>query len=286
VLATTLVLGAAALAPAAAAGPPGALSYQGVLTDGAGVVVRDGTYGLEFQVLDQPMGGTLLFEQTLSAQVVDGLYNVILTSAPGMPYRDLAAAFEEGGFDRYMQVTITSDGNGVLPVPLVLAPRQQIASVPYALVAGRADRAGAFSGTRQVQFATSADRTRVIGQSGWTSLVEGDGATTLDLATTPPAPGCTIQVEGIASFYANGKVVYLTVLENGSAVGVPHVLDADGAKRMTLPAQYVNRTPTPNTTYTHSLGARASDTGVKQGDLQNGVESGVSLRVLLDCAAE
>lgn len=268
----------------ATAGPPGALSYQGVLTDGAGVVVRDGTHGLAFQVLDQPTGGMLLFEQTLSVQVVDGLYNVILTSAPGMPQRDLAAAFEEGGFDRYMQVTITSDGNGLLPVPLVLSPRQQIASVPYALVAGRADRAGAFSGTRDVQFATSANLTQPISKTSWTPLLVTGGSTPLQIEVTAPSVGCAIQVEGIASFVnGNGKRVFLTVLENGSPVGIPHVVET--SNRVTLTAQYVNQAPAPNGAYVYALAARTTGDDVTQGS-DDSVDSGVSLRVLLDCAAE
>jgi len=115
------------------AAPPELLSYQGVLTLSDGTVVPDGAYTLRFGVYDTATPeGRKAFEQSLDVQVRDGLYNVILSNQGGW---SLATAFE--GSPRYMEVAITSApaGSGLTP-PITLAPRQQVASVPYALAAG------------------------------------------------------------------------------------------------------------------------------------------------------
>jgi len=119
------------LAPAVApAQVPHHLNHQGILTTNDGVIVPDGEYVLEFQIHDTPSAsGTPLFSQQLTVNVVKGLYNVLLSDNGGSSLDD---AFD--GATRYLQIRIVS-GSGYNN--LTLAPRQQIASVPYALVAGR-----------------------------------------------------------------------------------------------------------------------------------------------------
>lgn len=122
-------------ASGARAQAPEMLSHQGVLTLSNGTVVPDGLYGVRFSVWDASSAGNAQFEQTLQVQVKDGLYNVLLTNQAGW---SLATAF--GGSPRYMEVAITSvpAGSGLAP-PITLTPRQQVASVPYALVAKAVD---------------------------------------------------------------------------------------------------------------------------------------------------
>lgn len=115
------------LASTAAAQAPPVVSYQGVLALEDGRVVDDPEpFGLRLRVYDAPAGGTFGFEQTLQVVVRDGLYNVML-SGPG-----IAQVFAGGA--RYMEVAIVS-GPGITQ-PVVLTPRQVVASAPYALVAG------------------------------------------------------------------------------------------------------------------------------------------------------
>ena len=118
-------------ATAARAQAPEMLSSQGVLTLSDGTMVPDGVYAVRFSVWDAPALGNESFEQTLQVQVKDGLYNVLLTNQGGW---SLTTAF--GGSPRYMDVAITSvpAGSGLTP-PITLTPRQQVASVPYALAA-------------------------------------------------------------------------------------------------------------------------------------------------------
>lgn len=114
---------------AAHAQAPELLGYQGVLTLSNGTVVPDGAYAIRFSVWDAASLGNASFEQTLQVLVKDGLYNVLLSNQSGW---SLATAF--GGSPRYMEVAITAvpTGSSLTP-PITLTPRQQIASVPYAL---------------------------------------------------------------------------------------------------------------------------------------------------------
>lgn len=128
-LATALLLPASA--PAAA---PELLSYQGVLTLADGTTVPDGDYTLTFAIYDDPVAGTPLYAKTLTVGVVDGLYNVILsTPDAGVP---LLQVFDSSG-QRYMGVTIEA-GPAALGYPVDLLPRHQMASVPYALSSANA----------------------------------------------------------------------------------------------------------------------------------------------------
>lgn len=112
------------------AAAPELMSYQGVLTDEDGRVVENGLYGLTFRIFGTATSGTAVWTQTLSVQVEDGLYNVIL-SQPG-----LATAIAPA--PRFLEVRINS-GPGIASA-VTLAPRQQLSSVPYALRAVEADK--------------------------------------------------------------------------------------------------------------------------------------------------
>lgn len=124
------------LLPAASkADAPSLLSYQGVLVDLTGSLVQDGTYTVEFGIYPTPTTGSPLFQQTLSVGVTNGLYNVILSGS------ELPNVFRTET-QTFMQVRILAGPAGSsYSYPVTLMPRQQIASVPYALVATDAPRA-------------------------------------------------------------------------------------------------------------------------------------------------
>ncbi|MEX2205535.1 MAG: hypothetical protein WEF50_04830 [Myxococcota bacterium] len=127
-----VVLGISTLSSTAFAQVPQHLNHQGILTNNQGVIVPDGAYVIEFQIYDTPSASTTpLFEQQLTVNVVNGLYNVLLSDNAG---GTLAEAFS--GATRYLQLRIVTSP-GATYDNVVLSPRQQIASVPYALVAGR-----------------------------------------------------------------------------------------------------------------------------------------------------
>lgn len=132
-----MVAGCLALAVALVAAPPSMaqvpeiVAHQGVLALSDGNLVHDENepFALTFRVFDQATGGTALFTQSLPVVVRNGRYNVLLSGS------GLAASFAGGA--AWIEVEIES-GPGVA-APVVLAPRQQVTSVPYALAAGLGD---------------------------------------------------------------------------------------------------------------------------------------------------
>jgi len=96
---------------------PETLSYQGVLTDAGGVVVADGSYDVTFRLYDVPSGGSPLWEETQSLQVVKGIFNAVLGSS-----NPLTLPFDT---TYYLGISV---GGGA-----ELTPRVELTSAPYSL---------------------------------------------------------------------------------------------------------------------------------------------------------
>ena len=97
---------------------PSTISYQGLLTDGAGTAVADGPYDLTLKLYNVPSGGGVLWSETQNAvPVVNGIFSINLGSVAG-----LALPFDQ---PYWLGVSI-----GVDPE---LAPRTPLTSAPYAL---------------------------------------------------------------------------------------------------------------------------------------------------------
>src|SRR5687767_14443322 len=67
----------------AAADAPRQISHQGVLLDANRVIVPNGLYTIDFEIFPTPAGGSYLFRQTIQVNVVDGVYNVLLSDTGG-----------------------------------------------------------------------------------------------------------------------------------------------------------------------------------------------------------
>ena len=103
---------------------PHQMNYQGHLTDADGHPIT-ATLEMTFRVWNQSGGGTELWHEThASVQVKDGSFSVLLGSVEPLP----ESVFT--GVPRWLQTEIGTQ---------VLSPRNQIASVAYALRAGAAD---------------------------------------------------------------------------------------------------------------------------------------------------
>jgi hypothetical protein len=168
--------GALALPRPAQAVAPELMSYQGVLLQNDGIAVPDGVYDLRFRLFDQQSGGTPVFEQTLSTQVVHGLYNVILSSNGGY---DLASVVTQNA-QLFIEVTVLANPP-IVPSDVTLLPRQQLASVPYALT----ETPGLVS-AKILRNSTSTTLTA----DDWT-VAPGLQGLTLDI----PSGGCVIEVQ-------------------------------------------------------------------------------------------
>jgi len=96
---------------------PQLINYQGILTDNAGEPLT-GTRSIQFIIYDAATAGNLLWSETQSVDVEDGLFNVLLGSVIPMAYE----LFEEA--NRYLAIKVEADNE--------MTPRQQLTSVGFA----------------------------------------------------------------------------------------------------------------------------------------------------------
>jgi hypothetical protein len=123
---------------------PEVINYQGKLTDADGAPLAGqagGTFRLRFEIFPQAEGGAAVWAEERDAVVIGGVFNVALGGAGGAAVgqvsNDLGAAFAQP--QRFLQTTIVS--GPTISEAQTLAPRQQLASTPFAVVAQTADRA-------------------------------------------------------------------------------------------------------------------------------------------------
>ena len=102
---------------------PRLINYQGKLTDTNGVPLT-GSYAITFRIYDALTAGSLLWEETQQVLIDKGIFGVLLGSVV-----NLNLAFDK---PYYLEIKVGSE---------VMSPRQQIASVGYAIRAEKADSA-------------------------------------------------------------------------------------------------------------------------------------------------
>jgi hypothetical protein len=115
ILLSILIVAVSALA--ASAQIPQTMSYQGVLTDGAGTPVADNTYSLTFRMYTTASGGSEIWTETQNVQVSGGIFSVILGSSTA-----LAAAFDTA---YWLGVSVDSGPE--------FTPRRPLTAAAYAL---------------------------------------------------------------------------------------------------------------------------------------------------------
>lgn len=115
----------------ASAAPPTRVPFQGRLLDAGGTPLN-GSVDLDFELFDALVNGTSLWSEShLGVIVVDGVYSVDLGATT-----PLTRSVLEGGA-AFLEISV--DGE-------TLVPRQQLLSVPYALVSEDAGSLGGVSG--------------------------------------------------------------------------------------------------------------------------------------------
>jgi hypothetical protein len=143
-----------------AAVPP-MISYQGKLMQPTGVPVPDGIYSIRFAIYEAPTGGTPLWsEVNPSVQVKGGLFATMLGSVVNLP----ANIFD--GASRFFGVKVGTD--------LEMTPRQQVASVAFAVKAASADTAATATTVQDGAITTSK-----IADTAVTSGKLADGSVTI-----------------------------------------------------------------------------------------------------------
>ncbi len=97
---------------------PQLINFQGILKDGSGNPVADGSYSAIFTIYDDPAAGAVLWAETTSVVTTSGLFSVLLGSTNPVP----DSAFKDTS--RYLGVKVGADPE--------MTPRQKLASVGYA----------------------------------------------------------------------------------------------------------------------------------------------------------
>lgn len=113
-----LMITAVCAAISAMADAPELFRYQGRLVDGTTLV--NASLPMSFKLHDAETGGTLLYEDSATVQVVDGLYSAFI--GDDTVYGSLTAALDHPAV--YLELTIDGD---------TLSPRERLVSSPYAL---------------------------------------------------------------------------------------------------------------------------------------------------------
>ena len=110
-------------APALAGDSTTTISYQGRLADSSGNPVTTSGVGMQFRLYNTDTGGSPLWEESHTAvPAEDGLFHVLLGSTNPIPVSLLAS-----NSTLWLGITVGSDSE--------MTPREQIASVPYAMIA-------------------------------------------------------------------------------------------------------------------------------------------------------
>ena len=120
---------------------PTLINYQGRLTGEAGTPLPTANYAIQFRLWDSPSNtapdGLIWGQQQNVFVQANGVLNVILgapggSAIPGAVTNDLAFAFSSS--NRFLGVTVVSSNGVPLPTPVEIVPRQQLLSVPFALM--------------------------------------------------------------------------------------------------------------------------------------------------------
>ncbi len=194
-IALSLVAVLALCAPALAV-VPSTMSYQGMLTNGAGVAVPDGAYGIIFRIFDVPAGGTALWtESQPTVSVASGLFSTVLGSTTALGL----------AFDRQYWLGISVDGGPEL------SPRTPLTSVPYAM-ATRTPMPGVAS----VHYGGSYS---VIGNANFGNPIQLFKDQSIDI--TAPADGYVV-------VHAAGYVTMVLVTTGSSQYAVLQVAETTG----------------------------------------------------------
>jgi hypothetical protein len=202
---------------AKAADVPYSFNYQGVLRGGSGEMLAAGSKKVDFRLYESAGGGTPLWSREYMVQLdTNGLFNVelsdsgaVIQSDPPLASSTALNAVVAGHASLYLGLTVIGSAE--------IAPRQQLLSVPFAMMAG--DVKSASNGfTVNGELAVSS-RVKVSGDVEAMNVTVGDASKNVTLSAS--SLGClnvqnlnvpgNITVVGNAAVTGNATVSNLTV---------------------------------------------------------------------------
>lgn len=199
----TMVLVAALVGIVSAiyAAVPPIISYQGRLLTAAGFPAPDGTVAVRFSIYDVPTGGTPLWSEPHTAlQVKGGLFATMLGSVVNLP----ANIFDSPS--RFMAIKLGDDPE--------MMPRQQVASVPFALKAGIADVADTVKdgAITTAKLADGAVETAKLADGAVNAVKLADGSVTTPVIADGAITSSKLSANAIMLGYAETHSHFATTL--------------------------------------------------------------------------
>jgi len=122
------ISGVALLAVSVLAAVPHLINFQGLLKDGSGNPVSNGSYSVIFTIYDSATGGINLWTETQSVTTIGGNFTTLLGSGTAIP----DSTFNDS--TRYLGIKVGADPE--------MTPRQRLASVGYSYVSSQWTSAG------------------------------------------------------------------------------------------------------------------------------------------------
>jgi hypothetical protein len=184
---------------------PGTLSYQGVLTDGAGAHVADGNYAVTFSLYDVAAGGVALWTETQPAvPVTSGLFSALLGSTT-----PIGLAFDR---QYYLGISVGASAE--------LSPRTALSSVPYAMATR--------TPTPAIATAHYPGSYSVIGNANFGNPIQ----LAMDVSVNVTAP-----TDGYVVVNATGYLTMVLVTTGSSQYGVLQVAETTGLSGIAVNAE-------------------------------------------------
>ena len=218
-------------------GIPQTINYQGVLKDASGVVVPNGDYNLTFKLYDLPSGGSALWNETKTINVVGGIINTQLGSVTPITSATIVGA-------AWLGITIGTGSE--------LIPRITLTSVPYSIMSLTVP-SGSITA---IKIADAQVVKSLNGLKDNVNLVAGSNVT-----ITPSGNNLTINATGGGggTIGGSGTANYISKFTNSTTLGSSTLFD-DG-NRIGLGTNTPDFSLTVNTTPTLGLGLKVSRTG-------------------------
>lgn len=107
---------------------PMQIAHQGRLTDATGNPITNSAQSIAFSIYDVATGGSLLWQETQSVNVSNGLYSVLLGTVTPFPSNLFT------GSPRFLAIKVGGDAE--------MTPRQRLVSVPFSINSSKAMEAG------------------------------------------------------------------------------------------------------------------------------------------------
>jgi hypothetical protein len=196
---------------------PRTISYQGVLANPDGTLIKDGNHNLVLSLYLASTSGSSIYTEIQSVPVVRGIFNIIIGSVTALP---LILTFDRAYF-----LGVSVDGGSEL------SPRTALTAVPYALYAARAAIADGLSPNATgvvTSINEEAGALRLIGAGGTTvsnagtvftiSSTTGGGGTGFKLPYSDSAANGAKPIFNVANTAANGNTIS-GVGAHGSGIG-------------------------------------------------------------------